>query len=223
MAVLALLSSAATFAANWLLARGALRPVAVVTATARAIAHARGFDRRVEVQARQDEVGQVAATFNEMLESLEQTYRAEQRFVSHASHELRAPLTAIQANLEILERRPDLPIEERREAVAEASHEARRLTQLVADLLALARADAGIAIRRAPVELDRLLLDVLSEVRHLVRGQRLGVVTLVPSIVVGDQDRLRQLLLIVLDNAIKYTPSEGTPRSGSPGLVRTPR
>ena len=218
MAALALLSSAATFAASWLLARGALRPVAVVTATAGAIAHARSFDRRVEVPTRQDELGQLATTFNEMLESLEQAYRSEQRFVGDASHELRAPLTAIQANLELLERRPDMSPAERQEAVAEASHEARRLTQLVADLLALARADAGVAIRRAPVELDRLLLDVLSQVRHLVHGQRLGVATLEPSLVVGDEDRLRQLLLIVLDNALKYTPCGG---EVTVGLVRS--
>jgi two-component system, OmpR family, sensor kinase len=207
MAALALATSAATFGASWLLARGALRPVA--TSTAVAIARSRGFGRRVAVPPRRDELGQLATTFNEMLDSLEQAYRAEQRFVGDASHELRAPLTAIQANLELLERRPDMPAAERREAVAEASREARRLTQLVADLLALARADAGVALRRAPVELDRLLLDVLSEVRHLVRGQRLSVGELEPGVVAGDENRLRQLLVILLDNALKYTPAGG--------------
>ncbi|MCC7368770.1 MAG: HAMP domain-containing histidine kinase [Chloroflexi bacterium] len=199
-----------TFMVSWLLARGALHPLAVVTATASAIARSRGFGRRVPVGPRDDELGQLTTTFNEMLDSLEQAYRAEQRFVGDASHELRAPLTAIQANLELLERRPDMPVEARQEAVAEASREAHRLTQLVADLLALARADAGAAIPRHPVELDRVLLDTLGSARHLARGRRLDIAALDPTVVEGNEDRLRQLLLILLDNAIKYSPPDGT-------------
>ena len=79
----------------------------------------------------------------------------------------------------------------------------------MADLLALARADAGVTIRRDRVELDRVLLETLSAARHLTDGQQLAVSELVPSAVEGDEDRLKQLLLILLDNAIKYTPSDG--------------
>lgn len=209
--VLALGGAIVAFVAGWLLAARALRPVATLTETARAVAHSRGFNRRVPVPggARGDELGQLATTFNEMLDSLEQAYKAQQRFVSDASHELRAPLTAIQGNLELLERMPDMPGAERQEAVSEASREAHRLSRLVADLLALARADAGVPLRKERVELDRVVMDSLSDARHLARGQRLEVEQLEPAMVEGDPDRLKQLVLIFLDNAIKYTPPDG--------------
>lgn len=193
-----------------LVATRALRPVATLTDTAAAIARSGGFERRVSVRGdARDELGQLALTFNAMLASLEGAYQAQQRFVSDASHELRAPLTVIQANLEHLERRPDAPEAERQLAIAEATREARRLTALVSDLLALARADAGVQLRKQPVELDRLLLDALAQARHLARGQRLEVEALEPVTAPGDPDRLRQLLLILLDNAIKHTPAPG--------------
>jgi signal transduction histidine kinase len=159
------------------------------------------------VSNKQDELGRLAATFNEMLAALEHAYKAEKRFVSDASHELRAPLTAIQGNLELLERHPDAPAADREEAVGEASREARRLSQLVADLLALARADAGSALRRQKVELDRIVLETLTTARHLSGGRDVELAALEPALVKGDPDRLEELFLILLDNAIKYTPA----------------
>lgn len=198
-----------TLTAGWLLAGRALRPVATLTETARAIARSRGFGRRVPVGTPRDELGRLAATFNEMLASLEHAYQAEQRFVADASHELRAPLTAIQANLELLQRQPDMTPADRREAVGEAGRETHRLARLVADLLALARADAGVSLRRQPVELDRVVLDAFGEARHLAQGQRIALDGLEPVLVQGDPDRLKQLVLILLDNAVKYTPPDG--------------
>ena len=207
--LLALVGAVVTLTAGWLLASRALRPVAALTETAGTIARSRDLQRRVPAAKHRDELGQLAATFNEMLASLEQAYQAQQRFVADASHELRAPLTAIQANLELLVRQPTMAPAERQEAVEEAGREARRLARLVSDLLALARADAGVPLRRERVELDRVLLDVLGEARHLARGQHLEVGTLEPVLVEGDPDRLKQLLVIPLDNAIKYTPPGG--------------
>lgn len=198
-----------TTVASWLVADRALRPVAEMTETAGSIARSRGFGRRVKLEASRDELGRLAATFNEMLASLEQAYQTQQRFVSDASHELRAPLTAIQANLELLRRRRDMPEAEREEAVGEASREATRLTYLVADLLALARADAGVPLRLQRVELDRVVLETLAEARHLARGQKIEIEKLEPVQVQGDPDHLKQLLLILLDNALKYTPPAG--------------
>ncbi len=203
-----------TLLAGWLLAARALRPVATLTDTAGGIAHSRSFRRRVPVGNSQDELGRLARTFNDMLGSLEGAYQAQQRFVSDASHELRAPLTAIQANLDLLVHRPEMVAAERQEAISEASREAQRLARLVADLLALARADAGVTTRHEPVELDRVLLEALSDARHLLRGQHLRVADLEPTIVLGDADRLKQLLFILLDNAIKYTPPTGQISAG---------
>lgn len=209
MILMALVGCTLTFVAGWLIAGRALRPVAVLTDKARDIARSRVFAERVGVFSVRDELGRLAATFNEMLASLEEAYAAQQRFVSDASHELRAPITVIQANLDLLTRHPAMPDAERQEAIAGAFGETARLARLVADLLSLARADAGVAMRRERVELDRLLMDVLGEARHLARGQRLAVDSVEPVVVEGDPDRLRQLLLIPLDNAIRYTASGG--------------
>jgi signal transduction histidine kinase len=205
MGMLTVVAAATTLTAGALLAGRALSPVATLTERAGFIARSRDFSERVPVGNKQDELGRLAATFNEMLAALERAYRAEKRFVSDASHELRAPLTAIQGNLELLERHPDAPAADREEAVGEASREARRLSQLVADLLALARADTGSTVRRQKVELDRIVLEALTTARHLSRGQGVELARLEPAVVEGDPDRLKELFLILLDNAIKYT------------------
>lgn len=209
MVFLSTFGAGVTVLAGTVIAGRALRPVATLTATAAGIARARTFERRVPVGNQADELGRLGTTFNVMLDSLEQAFRAQQRFVSDASHELRAPLTVIQANLEFVEGHPGLPNEARREALREAGREASRLATLVGDLLALARADAGVELQRRPVELDRVLLDALADARHLARGQALQVEELEPVEIQGDPDRLKQLVLILLDNAIKYTPAPG--------------
>jgi signal transduction histidine kinase len=152
----------------------------------------------------------MSATFNLMLDELESTYRMQQRFVSDASHELRAPLTTIQGNLEFLSRHPQLEGQERLDVTDETRDEANRMARLVADLLALARADAGMALRRVDVELDRLVLEGVHDARHLCReGQSLTIAHIEPAEMLGDPDRLIQLLIIVLDNAARYTPRDG--------------
>lgn len=209
IALLTALGAAATLVVGWLIAGRALRPVATLTETAGGIARSRKFDRRVPVETRRDEMGTLAKTFNEMLGSLEEAYQAQKRFVADASHELRAPLTAIQGNLELLKRHPDKPPAEQSEAVSEANREAERLAHLVADLLALARADAGVSLRRQRVELDRVLLDSFSAAKHLASGQSIEIGALEPVLVEGDPDRLQELFLILLDNALRYTPADG--------------
>ncbi|MHB0869818.1 MAG: sensor histidine kinase [Chloroflexota bacterium] len=194
---------------GWAIAASALRPVATMANTARAIALSRGFSRRLPHLGRHDELGQLAATFNEMLASLDEAYQAQQRFVADASHELRAPLTTIQGNLELLERAPRMSDLERAETLTSLRQESGRMSRLVADLLVLARADAGQPLKRERVELDRLLLAVFQETRVLARGRKLSLRDLDQLLVYGDPDRLKQLLVILADNAIKYTPDGG--------------
>jgi signal transduction histidine kinase len=207
MVALALGGGLVAFVAGWFVARRALRPVTTLTNSAATIAESRQFSQRVTDGSR-DELGRLAHTFNAMLASLEDAYESQVRFVSAASHELRAPLTVIQANLDLLQA-ARMSEGERKTAVSEASAEANRMARLVGDLLVLARADAGVPIRREAVELDRILLEVIGEARHLARGQRLEVTDVEPIVVRGDRDRLKQLFLNLIENAIKYTPSTG--------------
>jgi signal transduction histidine kinase len=194
---------------SWAIAGNALRPIAQMIQTAQTIAFSRDLSRRVAIPSHRDELGRLAAMFNEMLGSLEAAYHIQQRFVADASHELRAPLTAIQGNIELLRRMPGMPDADREEALAELERESARLSRLVADLLTLARADAGIALKSCPLELDAIVLDAYSVARHLSRGQTLTLDPFETAKVEGDEDRLKQLLLILLDNALKYTPSGG--------------
>jgi len=193
----------------WVMATQVLRPVVRMTQAAQAIALSRDFAKRVETPPYRDELRHLAQTFNKMLENLEAAFRLQQRFVSDASHELRAPLTVIQGNLELLCRQQNMPLAERAEALTEAEREAARLARLVAELLTLARADAGVLLKHNPVDLDEIVLEAFQEARKLTRGQDLGIDTFEPVRVEGDADRLKQLLIILLDNALKYTPHEG--------------
>lgn len=204
-----LLGLVAALIGSWVVAGRALHPIAHMIATAHQIAFHRDFAERVALPPERDELSQLAETFNEMLSSLEEAYRTQQRFVADASHELRAPLTAIQGNLELLSQHADMPQAEREAALVEARREAARLTRLVADLLALARADAGMKIVLRPVELDTVVLDALHSARSLSRGQKLVLATFEPVQILGNEDRLKQLLLILLDNAFKYSPPDG--------------
>ncbi|NJK44164.1 MAG: HAMP domain-containing histidine kinase [Pleurocapsa sp. SU_196_0] len=134
---------------------------------------------------------------------------AQRRFVADAAHELRAPLTAIQGNLELLERYPNMPSADKDASVHEAAREARRLARLAQDMLSLARGDAGLNLELHPLEFSTLLGEAVRDARHLAQGRTLEVSPLTPCVVSGHGDRLRQLMLVLIDNALKYTPSGG--------------
>lgn len=213
------------------IAKGGLRPIAEVTSAARSIAtnaHAAGLDTRVGYRGTRDEVGELVATFNDMLAAIEQSATAQRQFVANASHELRAPLMTIKGSLELLQRRPEIAEGERRVMIQEAFAEAERMALLVNDLLLLARVDAAVSAisglrepwldeqlrgRREPVELDQLAMAIFRQGRSQLRAKRkdlhLIVTDLEPVTVLGDPAQLRQVALIILDNAIKYTPARG--------------
>ena len=193
---------------GWLLARRALAPMVEVTETARAISLSGDFAARVEAQTPHDEVGELALAFNEMLAALDDSHQALQRFLGDASHQLRTPLTSVRANLDLAQR-PDLPDAERRALLADAVAEAERMGRLVSDLLALARAEAGIRLNFQPLALDEVLLECVRQQLHAAASVRVTLGRVQPAAVLGDRDRLKELVLILLDNAVRYTPADG--------------
>ena len=210
--------------AGYLLARAALSPIGRLTRDARSIGEARDFGRRVEVprtvRASRDEVTRLAVTFNQMLTQLQQAYQeqehtlaSQRRFVADASHELRTPLSTIRTNLELLQRAgDDLPAADRDEAMADALAEIERLSRLVGDLLTLARVDSGLRLEcNEVIAVDRLVRDVYRQVRLMAMPYEHTVIAdpIEESTVLGNQDYLKELLLVLADNAIQYTPDGG--------------
>ena len=148
------------------------------------------------------------AALRESEERYRELSEAQKRFVNDAAHELRAPLTSIQGNLEILQRFRRMKRVHQEEAVDEAVREAQRLARLVNDMLmlALARGDAGAQLRLEPVRLDRVLEAAFATARALGEGRHLERGDLPEVSLKGDADRLKQLALILLENALSYTP-----------------
>jgi two-component system, chemotaxis family, CheB/CheR fusion protein len=145
----------------------------------------------------------------ETREKLRVLAESQRRFLADAAHELRAPLAVIQGNLEVLERFPNMTAEERKDAINESAREAIRLGRLANDLLSLARGDAGDGLRLERLELVPILEETLREAEHLASGRSLEHLVLEPCTILGDADKLKQLTLILLDNALKYAPEGG--------------
>jgi signal transduction histidine kinase len=189
------------------LARKALEPIDRMTQTASEIAHGGDLQRRITKPGPPDEVGRLTETFNVMLDRLEGMFKAQQRFTADISHELRTPLTTIRGNVDLLQRMGGAD----KASIEAIRGETDRMIRLVGDLLLLAQADAGLPIRREPVAIDRLAGEVVRQVQVISGGVQVSLSAEAgePLCVDGDPDRLRQLLLNLIDNAIKYTPSGG--------------
>lgn len=194
-----------------ILARAALQPIKAITETALQITGTRDLSQRIAAAVPNDEVGRLTATVNDMLGRLESSFDTQQRLVADVSHELRTPLTTIQGNADLLRRGAADDPTMRSEALAAIANETARMRRLVNDILLLAQADAGLQLRLQPVELDTLILDVYRQGQVMAQNTgvhvRLGAED--QAVVLGDADRLRQLLLNLVDNAIKYTPAGG--------------
>lgn len=190
------------------IARGALAPLSSVTETALQITRADDLSRRIPYRGyEEDEVGKLIIAFNDTLSRLEKLFATQRRFVADIGHELRTPLTVMRGNLDLMHRTKDKDPE----SIRSIEMEVERLTRLVEDLLVLAQAEVGkLPLDRRRVEMDTLLLEVLNQVKVLARARvdlRIGAIDQV--LVCGDHDRLKQVALNLLANAVKYTPEGG--------------
>jgi signal transduction histidine kinase len=201
-------SMALAAAASWFAIGQALSPLMAVTETALQISRTDDLSQRIpNPSSKHDETGRFINAFNETLERLEQIFTSQQRFLADVSHELRTPLTVIKGNVDLMRRMKQVD----EESLDTIEDESDRLTRLVGNLLLEAQAESGkLPLYFSPVELDTLLLDVFKEMRVLARDRVNIKLTEIDQIIVsGDRDRLKQVLINLISNAINYTPKGG--------------
>ena len=199
-------------AGGYFLARKSLAPVAAMATQARGMGAA-NMHARLAVANQRDELGQLALSFNQLLDRLEETFERQKRFIADASHELRTPVAILRGETEVTLSRADRSPEEYRETLGILRDESQRLARIIEDLFTLTRADAGeYPITASDLYLDELATDVLRRARSLAMAKNTTLASdITPELPFrGDEALLRRMLLNLLDNAIKYTPAGGT-------------
>jgi two-component system, OmpR family, sensor kinase len=197
---------------GYFLARKSLAPIAAMAAQARSMGAA-NLNSRLAVANERDELGQLAQTFNQLLERLEASFEQQRRFMADASHELRTPVAILRGEAEVTLSKPERSPEEYRQTLSTLREESQRLAHIIEDLFTLARADAG----QYPLTLRETYLDEVASAA-LLRARSLALaknINLVPAIepdlpIRADEALLGRMLLNLLDNAIKYSPSGST-------------
>ncbi len=165
------------------------------------------LNRRLRWKNRTDEIGRLAATFDDLLARLEESFARERQFISDASHELKTPLTSINANAQMLARWGDRDEQVRKESLETIATESASLAGMVAGMLTLARADSGEAIPKEPVDLSAIGAEAVAaaQPRAAEKGLALSFSSGGRPIVMGDTSLMRQLFSNLIDNAIKFT------------------
>jgi two-component system OmpR family sensor kinase len=195
----------------WLVRLG-LHPLREIEVTARAITGG-DLSRRVEVADERTEVGRVGGALNTMLDRIEGSDRRLRRFVADASHELRTPLAAVRAYAELFGRGASAKPEDLARSMSGIARETERMSLLVEDLLLLARLDEGRPLAREPVALADVLAEAVESARVVDPGRPYDV-DVEPATVIGDRDRLRQIVDNLLANVRSHTPAESPVRVG---------
>jgi signal transduction histidine kinase len=192
----------------WFTLGQTLKPLEAITETVEQINRADDLSRRIPYQGPEDdEIGNLVGSFNQTLERLEALFTSQQRLLADVSHELRTPLTVIKGNADLMRRMKTFD----EESLASIDQEAGRLTRLVGGLLLLAQAESGkLALNMKRVELDLLLTEVFQEM-SILAGSRvhLRLNEIDQAYVKGDRDRLKQVFINLVANAIQYTPPGG--------------
>ena len=208
MVIIAVIGVLTAGIGSWVIVGRALSPLEDITETVDQINRADDLSRRIPYQGRtEDEIGDLVVSFNQTLERLESLFTSQQRFLADVSHELRTPLTVIKGNVDLMRRIKEAD----EESLSSIDQEAGRLTRLVGGLLMLAQAESGkLALNMKPVELDLLLTEVFTEM-CILSGSKVKVhLNDIDQIMInGDRDRLKQVLLNLVSNAIQYTPQGG--------------
>jgi signal transduction histidine kinase len=210
-----LLALVAACIAIWLATGRALRPLQQLATTADEVGQSADLTRRLPPVRRRDHLGRLTASFNAMMDRLQHAQTrlstalaAQQRFTADASHELRTPLTTIRSNAGFLRAHRDADPADTAAAIADIDLESQRMTRLVDDLLALARADSSQPLALGDVDMGRLVADVTAQATRTHPGRRFHPQT-VGATVRGDAETLRRVLWILLDNAIAHTGDNG--------------
>ena len=212
--------------AIWLLVHQAMHPLERLATTAAGIAAARDHSRRLSPQGPPDEINRLAHTINGMLQALEDAYQQVQEayqqvqkvndlqrhFLIDVSHELRTPLTIMLSSLDVIRRVGATDLDFQALSLEQMRVEAERMARMVTQLLILARSDAAVAAAHEPVLVGDIVVEVCRQ--RPPTGSELilecrGMESLEGAFVFGNPDYLRQLLLILLDNAFKYSPAGG--------------
>lgn len=186
-----------------------LRPIERINQAAMQIVSAQDLKQRLPISSTNDEIDRLIVTINDMLERLDNFFQAQVRLSADVSHELRTPLTVIRGNVDLLRRGAANDPTELNEALSIMDGELDRMSRIVADLLLLSQADAGLSLRMQPVELDTIILDVYRQARVTANEVNIQLGHEDQAVIQGDADRLKQLLLNLVTNALKHTPPGG--------------
>ncbi len=193
------------------MATRALKPVAEITRTAQDIAHGANLSRRIPMPEVHDEIGNLANTLNEMMDKLEKSFAQMRQFSSDASHELRTPLTVLKGQSELVLSKLRSKAEYQ-EVLSSNLEEVNYMSRILEDLLTLSKGDEGeISLEREPVELGTIIEEVSRQGEILADEKDVKIVLayLEPVTILGDAHRLKQMVWILIDNAVKFTPGGG--------------
>jgi len=208
IAPLALLLASAL---GYLMSRRALAPVDQITQTAQKI-HAHNLSARLTVPGSGDELQRLAETLNQMLQRIEAALDRVSRFSADASHELRTPITIMRTRAELALRRPRT-LAENRQTLEQLHTELVQTSELLDNLMLLARADSEAEqLRFEPANIEHVLKDALAQVSPIADQKRVSLHAVLPQhpiCIAGDRQLLQRLFLILIDNAVKYTPPLG--------------